>query len=58
MAKTFRSYLPEQDLLLPPSLRDWLPEDHFAYFVSDLIEQLDLSAITAVYECCRSCKTA
>jgi transposase len=50
MAKTFRSYAPEQDLLLPPSLRDWLPEDHLAYFVSDLIDQLDLSAITAVYE--------
>lgn len=50
MAKTFRSYVPEQDLLLPPSLRDWLPEDHLAYFVSELIDQLDLSAITAVYE--------
>ena len=42
--------LPEQDLLLPPSLRDWLPEDHFAYFVSDVVEQLDLSAIESVYE--------
>jgi transposase len=50
MAKTYRPYVPEQDLLLPPSLRDWLPEDHLAYFVSDLIDQLDLSAITAVYE--------
>jgi len=50
MAKTYRPYLPEQDFLLPPSLRDWLPEDHLAYFVSDLIDQLDLSAITAVYE--------
>lgn len=50
MAKTYRPYLPEQDLLLPPSLRDWLPEDHLAYFVSDLIDHLDLSAITAVYE--------
>jgi hypothetical protein len=28
MAKTYRPYVPEQDLLLPPSLRDWLPEDH------------------------------
>ena len=46
MATTFRSYVPEQDLLLPPSLRDWLPEDHLAYFVSDLIDQLLLSAIT------------
>ncbi len=50
MAKTYRPYVPEQDLLLPPSLRDWLPENHLAYFVSDLIDQLDLSAITAVYE--------
>ena len=50
MAKTYRRYVPEQDLLLPPSLREWLPEDHLAYFVSDLIDALDLSAITAVYE--------
>jgi hypothetical protein len=28
MAKTYRPYVPEQDLLLPPSLREWLPEDH------------------------------
>ena len=50
MAKPYRAYLPEQDLLLPPSLRDWLPEDHLAYFVSDVVEQLDLSAIESVYE--------
>ncbi|OLE79011.1 MAG: transposase [Acidobacteria bacterium 13_1_20CM_2_65_9] len=50
MAKTYRPYVPEQDLLLPPSLREWLPEDHLAYFVSDLVDHLDLSAITAVYE--------
>jgi transposase len=50
MAKTYRPYIPEQDLLLPPSLREWLPEDHLAFFVSDLIDQLDLSAITTGYE--------
>src|SRR6266852_4392734 len=50
MAKTYRAYLPEQDWLLPPSLQDWLPEDHLAYFVSDVVEQLDLSAIESVYE--------
>jgi transposase len=50
MAKTYRAYLPEQDLLLPPSLCDWLPEDHLAYFVSDVVDQLDLSAIESVYE--------
>ena len=50
MAKTYRPYVPEQDLLLPPGLRDWLPEGHLAFFVSDLVEQLDLSAILRVYE--------
>src|SRR3990172_7980736 len=47
MTKTYRPYQPEQDLLLPPSLRDWLPENHLAYFVSDRVDQLDLSAIYA-----------
>jgi transposase len=50
MAKTFRAYLPEQSLLLPASLREWLPDDHLAYFVSDVVDQLDLSAIECVYE--------
>jgi transposase len=50
MAKTFRTYLPEQNLLLPASLRDWLPDDHLSYFVSDVVDQLDLSEIERVYE--------
>jgi transposase len=50
MAKGYRTYLPEQDLLLPPSLREWLPENHLVYFVSDVVDQLDLSAIYGVYE--------
>ena len=50
MPKGFRTYLPEQELLLPPSLREWLPENHLVYFVSDVVDQLDLSAIYAVYE--------
>ncbi len=50
MPKGYRTYLPEQELLLPPSLREWLAEDHLAYFVSDVVDQLDLSAIHAVYE--------
>jgi transposase len=50
MAKTYRPYLPDQDFLLPPSPQDWLPEDHLAYFVSDVVDQLDLSAIELVYE--------
>jgi transposase len=50
MAKSYRTYLPEQDLLLPPSLRDWLPENHLAHFVSDVVDQLDLRDIESVYE--------
>jgi transposase len=50
MPKSYRTYLPEQDLLLPPTLRAWLKEDHLVYFVSDVVDQLDLSAIHAVYE--------
>jgi transposase len=50
MAKRYRLYEPEQLFLLPPSLREWLPEDHLAYFVSDLVDDLDLSDIEAVYE--------
>jgi transposase len=50
MAKGYRTYLPEQDLLLPPSLREWLAENHLVYFVGDVVDQLDLSAMYAVYE--------
>ena len=49
MAKGYRPYLPEQDFLLPPSLREWLPENHLAYFVGDVVDQLDLSPMHAVY---------
>src|SRR3984885_14072492 len=50
MAKTYKPYQPEQDLLLPPSLKDWLPEKHLAYFVSDVVNALDLSGIEGGYE--------
>jgi transposase len=50
MAKTYKTYLPDQDLLLPPSLRDWLPESHLVYCVADVVDKLDLSAIESVYE--------
>ena len=35
--------------LLPPSVEDWLPEEHLARFVVDLVEQLDLSAMSKAY---------
>ena len=50
MAKAYRPYVPEQDLLLPQNVGEWLPEDHLAYFVSDVVDELDLRAIESVYE--------
>jgi transposase len=49
MGKSYRPYYPDEELLLPPSLRDWLPEKHLAYFVSDVVDNVDLSAMDAVY---------
>ena len=48
--KTFRPYEPDQMLLLPPALQDWVPDDHLARFVGDLVDTLDLSAIEDAYE--------
>ena len=39
----------EQAFLMPPSLRDWLPEDHLAWFVLDTVSRLDLAAFYASY---------
>jgi transposase len=47
-----QNFLPcdrDQPLLLPPDLRDWLPEDHLAWFVIESVEALDLSAFYAAY---------
>ena len=43
--KTFRPWQPDQSTLLPPSPREWLAEDHQVYFLLDLVDELDLSAI-------------
>ena len=50
MAKIFRPYTPDQLLLLPPSLREWLPDDHPVYFVNDLVETLDLEPMLSTYD--------
>jgi len=51
MSKTYRPYEPDQILLLPPSITDWLPLGHLAHFISELVdESLDLGAIINVYE--------
>ena len=48
--KTFKPYNPDQLFLLPPALRDWLPEGHLALFVSDVVDALDLTPIFAAYD--------
>ena len=50
MSKTYLSYEPDQQLLLPAALQEWLPDDHLAYFISDVVDQLDISEVTARYE--------
>ena len=48
--KTFRPYDPEQMLLMPVALQDWLPAGHLAYFLSDMVNHLALSVIMSRYE--------
>ena len=49
--KTFKLYTPDQLLLLPPALQDWLPEGHLALFIGDGVDQaLDLTPILAMYD--------
>ena len=50
MSKRFRVCSLDQEFLLPPSLQDWLPEDHLARFIADVVNELDLSAIYAECE--------
>ncbi|MFP1629895.1 transposase [Streptomyces sp. 5K101] len=48
--KTFRVFVPDQMMLLPPSLDEWLPQDHLARFVAELVDEvLDLAPILASY---------
>ena len=48
--KRFRPYDPDQLLLLPPQMRDWLPTDHLAYFILDVVGELDLGEIHQAYD--------
>src|SRR5215467_6393683 len=50
MSKHYRPYEPDQRLLLPPNLDEWLPENHMARFVRDVVGELDLGPITRYYE--------
>lgn len=46
---SYLPYEPQQQMLLPEALQDWLPEGHLAYFISDAVDGLDLSAFHARY---------
>jgi len=49
--KTFRPFQPDQIFLVPPALDEWLPQNHLARFIADLVdEHLDLSAFYADYK--------
>jgi transposase len=50
MSKRFRECSLDQPFLLPPSLQDWLPENHLARFVADVVHHLDLREIYDCYE--------
>ena len=47
---TFREYEPDQDFLLPPSLAEWLPGNHVAYFIIDVLQEIDLSSFYEDYD--------
>lgn len=49
MSGHYKTYDPDQFFLLPPSLREWLPEGHLAYFVSDVVDELNLTEIEKKY---------
>ena len=36
---------------MPPDVREWLPEDHFAWFVLDAVESMELDAFYGAYRC-------
>src|SRR5512141_1251971 len=50
MSRNFLPYSPEQPSLLPAAPQDWMPADHLAYLVRDLVSELDLSAILRRYK--------
>ena len=45
ISKTFRPYQPDQVLLMLVALQEWLPSDHRAYFICDVVDHLDLSEV-------------
>ena len=49
MGQNFRVASLDQPFLLPQDMREWLPKDHFAYFVLELVKRLDASGLLGAY---------
>ena len=50
MSTTFRPYNPDQLLILPPNMAEWLPKGHLAHFISETVDELDTEAFYECYE--------
>ena len=50
MGTTYRTYSPDQQLLLPLDMNQWLAKEHLVWFISDVVDQMDLSAFHAPYQ--------
>jgi transposase len=50
MSKKYRFYDQNQTLILPLNIREWLPDGHLALFISDVVNEMDLTPIFAYYE--------
>jgi hypothetical protein len=48
--KSYRAWTPGQPYLLPPSPLEWLPEGHLAYFIMDVVTELDLRSCQQITE--------
>jgi len=50
MAKSYRPWAPAQSYLLPPSPTEWLPEEHLAYFILEVVDELVIGEIERVLQ--------
>ena len=54
MSKTYLPCDPDQQLLLPAALQEWLPDNHLAYFISDVVNRISASVRNRMPRACRS----
>ena len=54
MADRFKTVDRDTQYLFPPSVQDWLPKNHLARFVVELVDEIDLEKLNASYRACGS----